>query len=466
MTLRRIAKRPFVPNGLLLLGLLACTGVFLKYCLWEDIYPGITSKVVSSTYSRSSLPPGARILGCELGGLSADDARERLLKLAAIIESEPVVLRYGGQEWRFDPKAAGIDFDVEATLKEVLSVRRQKRWYHSIWPHSEDSDSPIKITPIITGNTEAIHRYLSAIAQGINRRARNSYIFIDNEDHVHVIGAEPGRYVDHDRAKSMLVNAIRSVQGRSFELPIIPIEPEISTQEVQSLGIEVLLSSYITHLNDLASERSHNVQLALRAIDGTVLAPGEEFSFNALVGPRSRDAGYKEAPVVLGVELVPDLGGGVCQVSSTLYNAALLAGLEISARSHHSIVPAYVPPGRDATVAYDYLDLRFRNNLSHHIMVVTRLEGAKVIVKIFGHRKDKKQTRIETVIETEIPPDVIEKNDDSLPEGSRVVEDQGGNGYVVSVWRITEEGNEVKREFISRDRYKPRPMIIRVNKPL
>jgi len=131
----------------------------------------------------------------------------------------------------------------------------------------------------------------------------------------------------------------------------------------------------------------HNLQLAAEAIDGVILNPGELFSFNDVVGPWSYDKGYKKAPVSYTGLMVPAWGGGVCQVSSTLYNAALLAGLEIVERGPHYWGPNYIAPGRDAAVAYGELDLKFRNNLPKSLRIRARVRGEKLLVEICSRYK-------------------------------------------------------------------------------
>jgi putative cell wall-binding protein len=143
------------------------------------------------------------------------------------------------------------------------------------------------------------------------------------------------------------------------------------------------LSEYTTYFDSGMVNRSDNIRLAAEALNGHTLSPGDLFSFNQSVGRRTAEAGYKEAPIIMGEEFVPGVGGGVCQVSTTLYNAAVLADLEIVERHHHTLPVAYVPAGQDATVSYPALDLKFRNTLDVYIVIRSSVEGNTLTFQLY-----------------------------------------------------------------------------------
>src|SRR5205823_2528692 len=159
-------------------------------------------------------------------------------------------------------------------------------------------------------------------------------------------------------------------------------------------SINTVLAAYSTSMGGSSRNRRHNIQVACQAIDGTVLMPGEVFSYNDTVGPRSERAGFRTAPVIIHGELVPGTGGGICQVSSTLYNVALLGGLKIVRRSHHQFPVHYVPPGRDATVAYGSLDLRFANSLPRPVALDVKTAGSRVVIHLYGCAESKRDVQL------------------------------------------------------------------------
>jgi vancomycin resistance protein YoaR len=167
--------------------------------------------------------------------------------------------------------------------------------------------------------------------------------------------------------------------------------------------------------------------------------------------------------VVVNGKLVPGVGGGVCQVSSTLYNAVLLAGVKTVKRSRHSIAAAYVPPGRDATVAYGYLDYQFQNNTQDALVVDTEVGPNWVEVRLLGSPNPRRTVAIEVVTERVIAPRVVENPDKDLAFGHRVVASKGAPGFKVRVWRVfREDGCEIRREVVSTDEYLPLDGIVRV----
>lgn len=213
---------------------------------------------------------------------------------------------------------------------------------------------------------------------------------------------------------------------------------------------EVILGRYETALDGREPDQKHNAALSLRAIRGAVVKPGEEFSFNKAVGSWSRDKGFRRAPVSFNGSLIDAWGGGVCQTSTTLYNAALTAGLPISERHSHRFAPSYVPPGRDSAVAYPSIDLRFVNDTGAPLRIAGRIAQGRLIVELIG-RGPRKSVSVATRVLHRVPPDVIE-----LGTGrSAWVRSPGKPGWEVETTR-TVDGRKL---MVSRDSY---PVMRRV----
>ncbi len=164
------------------------------------------------------------------------------------------------------------------------------------------------------------------------------------------------------------------------------------------------LAGYTTPIEGRKENQSHNAALCVKHLEGTVIGPGETFSFNATVGSWSRDKGYRRAPVSFGGMLVDSWGGGVCQTSTTLYNAALLAGLDVTERHPHHYAPSYVSPGRDAAVAFPNVDLKIRNPYDFAVKIVGRVTPQGVTLEILGDGEQTNGFRIEQTIADYAPP--------------------------------------------------------------
>lgn len=231
---------------------------------------------------------------------------------------------------------------------------------------------------------------------------------------------------------------------------------------VQPAG-ETELGNFSTSLAGRTRNQRHNARLAAAALDGVVIPPGGEFSFNRTVGPWTRDKGYKRAPVSYGGEMVITWGGGVCQVSSTLYNAALLAGLTVLERDHHLWAPLYVPPGRDAAVAYGIADLRLRNPSSAPVRLETQIQGETLLCRFVSRARPEFQYRILTEFREKIPAPPVVRFDRNLPAGRQVRRTPGRPGCSVRTYRLTlSQGRVIAKAWLSDDEYKAMSAQVRV----
>ena len=216
---------------------------------------------------------------------------------------------------------------------------------------------------------------------------------------------------------------------------------------------EVELAHFVTSLKGRTPNQAHNAALAVRSINGRWLKPGEAFSFNKTVGSWSSDSGYKRAPVSYDGELVPAWGGGVCQTSTTLYNAALLAGLTVTERHRHRWHARYVAPGRDAAVAFSNIDLRFRNDHPWPVRLVGEVRGDLLRFRVVGKQRPPERWAIRQRVESVAEPTVITQQwREGLPV--RRVRNPGKRGCRVVTYRLRlREGKEVATELLSDDSY-------------
>ncbi|MHB9026043.1 MAG: VanW family protein [Armatimonadota bacterium] len=216
---------------------------------------------------------------------------------------------------------------------------------------------------------------------------------------------------------------------------------------------EQVLGSYATSLRGRTRGQSMNATRAARALDGTVIEAGHDLSFNRTVGSWTPDRGYVLAPVSYDGELIVDWGGGVCQTSTTLYNAALIAGLEVVERHRHSWAPGYVPPGRDAAVAQLTIDLRLRNPYPYPVRLRALAARDSIGFTIVGREAGPQAEVVGETLAT-VPPSEVFKNDDRLPAGQRRLVNHGKPGLRAAVYRTFLHGPRAgHRELVSQDSY-------------
>ena len=173
-----------------------------------------------------------------------------------------------------------------------------------------------------------------------------------------------------------------------YSIPLKTLYPNVTTSMIGTEAFPDQLASFSTNYNTRDTDRTTNLRLAANKVNGTVLMPGETFSYNKVVGQRTIAAGYKEAPIYVNGQVVDGLGGGICQISSTLYNAVIYANLDIVTRSNHQFVPSYVTASRDATVVYGSTDFQFKNNRKYPIKIMCSVSGGVASVRIFGLKQD------------------------------------------------------------------------------
>lgn len=224
----------------------------------------------------------------------------------------------------------------------------------------------------------------------------------------------------------------------------------------------VLMAEFSTTYPNSPPDRNYNLALAASKISGTVVPPGGLFSFNQTLGPAERAQGFRKAGVFVGNRIVQGYGGGVCQVSSTLYNAVVRAGLKVVQRRPHPMTVPYLPPGHDATIAYPYFDLKFRNTTSEPVRIGGEGQGETVRFRLFGVRKGP-ETRFETKILGKRPFSVVRIKDATLEAGEEKVAQGGLEGVTVHTWihQKWPDGRETTQD-LGVARYRPSPRVILV----
>lgn len=221
-----------------------------------------------------------------------------------------------------------------------------------------------------------------------------------------------------------------------------------------------VIAAYQSSTSGRTSAQLHNLRLAVRSINGTVLPPNGEFSFNRVVGSWSADRGYVKAPVSYDGELIPSWGGGVCQASSTLYNAALLSGMTVIERHRHQFPARYVPPGQDAAVAQYNIDLRFRNPYSFPVKIESEVEGNHIVCRMLAQQALDRTITVEREIrQVTVPSEVIRLGKRSFTRRWHVA-NHGAPGVQVAVYRRVTAVGRSTRSFVSEDSYPPMSRLV------
>jgi len=273
---------------------------------------------------------------------------------------------------------------------------------------------------------------------------------------VTIVPSVLGRDFDIQYAKNLLENK-KNQEGSSFEIPLKITYPKKVEQDLKDSLFKDELSSFSTKYNKWDKDRSNNVVLAASKINGVVLGPGDVFSYNQIVGQRTVEQGFKKAHVYMGGKIVDGLGGGICQVSTTLYNTVLFANLEVVERRNHNMLVGYVPPGRDATVSYGSIDFKFKNNYKAPIKILSAASEGKISIKIMGTNEypgRKIELETEILSSSYLPEKIID--DPTKLVGYYEVVQKSMRACKANTYKIIkQDGKMVSRKLISTNKYNP-----------
>ena len=403
---------------------------------------------------------GVAVEGVDLGGRSREEVVATLVSWQKEYHEKYIMIHYGDREVKVDASSIDLDVDVNAMLDEIFNYGRRGSWWERITNIYTSAKDGYPISLDVKYNEDKLNYLLEQWKEIIECPPRNAtYNMVTGK----IIPQELGYRLESDILGLLLLDSFKKTMDSPVILPVETLYPETTVEDIMNNGIRETLSTYTTIFNKQDNNRVENIKLAARKTNGHILYPGKVFSFNEVVGPRQKVYGFKEALEIIDGEFVPGVGGGICQVSSTLYNAAILANLDIVERYNHSKPLSYVPLGRDATVFFGELDFKFANNTSKPVMIITQVDDNKLIVGILGQRPLAETIEIKTVNQETIPPEIVRKPDTSLYIGETKIDKQGKPGYLVTTLRLVRsKGREIAREVLSKDTYLADDTIIKV----
>ncbi len=450
------------------------------------------------------LCPGLRAGGLSLGGLRRSEARERLEEAGwgKWLGRSVTVVFPDGSDYPVTAREAGMERDPAGIADELYAFGRSGEPLRDAADRLEAllfGAEPVPVTPP-EPEEEALRLAARRIAEASDRAVTPSVLFWD-EEAIRWTRGIPGRATDRAALALALAAAFREgretlawtpepllpedvdfrvlydwiacpaedarwdaecrvlpeTAGRSFdflaaqeaadrcgegETLVIPLErvaPMVTAEELQALLYRDELGSYVTELGGTET-RIMNIRLAAKALDGCLLLPGEEFSFNGRIGPRTEEAGYGSSLSYVDGEVVSEVGGGICQVSSTLYCACILADLEISFRTNHRYYQSYVPPGLDATVSWGWPDFNFVNSTEYPLRIEAACEDGRLTIALRGTQTREGHTELRWEVLETVAAGAVYREDPALAPGQSTVADYGREGMTVQTWRVRYDG--------------------------
>ena len=346
---------------------------------------GVSLAASNSVSESDKIVSGVESDGKDIGGMNEQQAK-KFFEQSAAQKSIPLTFSYGGMEFKIQPEEIDLTPQIDKAVTEAESYGRGGGLLGNLGEQVAclAGGRDVKLAAVYDENL--LNQKLDEIAAQVNVQPVNARCNLHSNGMIEPIAGVIGKKLDTEKLaaslKEPLTNLTISKQAVALELD--DVEPFIKTEDIEN--IDTILGEYSTYY--YPGDRGDNIWIAANAISDKILKTGWEFSFNTTVGPRTWDAGYKPAGVIINGKPDIDYGGGVCQVSSTLYNAILLAGLTPTERTPHFFQSSYIGYGRDATVADGQIDFKFRNDLPHTVYITASATGSTLTVSVLGTKAD------------------------------------------------------------------------------
>lgn len=465
------------------------------------------------------------INGISVSSLSTSEAKEKLNQEFEKTLSQEISITFDDYSTSLLPAEINFSYDIPKSLENAYSIGRTGNIFSNNFKILISTFKKNMISAEINYDEDKLENIIENISVEIPNLVIEPSYYISNDELIVTKGTN-GNRLNKEKTKDMLISAImnneKSItlpvetvsaqdvdiekiysevhcepqnasvtkdpysisvekQGVDFAISIdevknllsqpditevtIPLKYTDAEITVGDLGEDIFgykISSFPTKYDATNTNRATNLTLACEKINGTILQPGEVFSFNKVVGERTTKNGFKDAIIYVDGELDYGIGGGICQVSSTLYNAVLFANLDIVERKNHSMTVNYVPIGQDATVSYGSVDFKFKNSRNYPIKIVATTNSGILTISIYGVKEEKEYNvtlEVETIEKVDF--DVIYEYSSKIPVGQEFTKQTGKYGYKCSTYKIVSYGDqEISRTLLSTDTYKPQKAII------
>ena len=417
--------------------------------------------------------PGTFIDNVQVDGMTREEA---VRAVTAVHQDQDrafdITVTVGNESWHVNSERVPVSRNTEEIVERAWAAGRSNTaslGAGDVTPFQErvrtlteriDSSSPHPVTyaTVQDYDHEALRNLTDGIVNYVNRDPVNSVVqsFDFNTKTFSFTDDKPGAKIDPDVLYTQLTEVLDSGVTKK-ELWVVPDKIIADITKTELMNNFGLISAYSTQTTN-NKNRNTNIELSARAINGKTVLPGEIFSFNGATGERTAAKGYKEAPAISGGQSKDEVGGGVCQTSSTLFNAVVRADLEIIERNPHAWPSSYIEKGFDATVNWPGLDMKFRNNTDQPIFIVAGYKNRQVTVNIYGMslgagvKIDLESELVRTIPQPEGVNYVVNT---SLAPGETKKTVSARKGYEVNTWKIWYQGNrETKRELLFKTTYK------------
>ncbi|MBZ9636763.1 VanW family protein [Clostridium sp. FP1] len=412
----------------------------------------------------SLILPTVKIENEDLTGKTKKEAQKIMMdKYSSQVIKKKIDIVTKEKKYTLDYSMLDAKYNINEAIEEAYSYGRGMNMFQKYKAIKNPVLKQIKLT--FNYNDKIVDQMLTEIAKNTNKKAVNSTITMVSSGVFNVTNDASGRQLQADILKKDIkskINGVLSADVISIVAPVTEVKPKISQAALKSINTRI--STYTTNYESSAEGRATNIGLSTESINGTLLMPGDVFSFNGTVGERTAGRGYQSAGVIIGDKIEQGLGGGICQVSSTLYNAILGTELVSVERTHHTISSGYIPKGQDATVDYGNLDYKFKNTYKYPIYIEGVVSNRNIYFNVYSNSTLTNRTyEIVSEILEVTQPKTETIQDATKYEGESEIVKTGYNGFKVKVSRKTyENGKLVDTQVINKDTFNVINGVIKV----
>ncbi len=476
--------------------------------------------------NNSNIVSGVKIEGIDVSGLSKEDAKYKLNQVYTEKQAKDITLKYEEYETAVNIELIDAKYDIEKAVEEAISFGKENNIFVNNYQIllALIGKKEVKVDLLI--NEDNTKQIIDDISKNIPNAAKETEYYIEEDNLIITKGCEGLKIDENKLIEKLIENLKDINQNQNYiTIPVINkapdqidiekiheeiykevedayftkdpftihpevvgidfdieeakkiiseedkeqytiklkiTKPKVTTAQIGSEAFPNLLATYTTRYDASNRDRTTNLRIACQKINDKVVLPGEIFSYNQTLGKRTAAAGYKNAKVYENGEVVDGIGGGICQISSTLYNSVLMSNMQIVERRNHQFVTSYTPAGRDATVVYGMTDFRFKNTRENAIKIKASISNGIATVSIYGVKSDKEyDVSFSTKVISSIPYTVKYIEDNTLNEGVEKVKQSGANGTISETYIIKSlNGVVVSRELLSKDTYSAMQKII------
>jgi vancomycin resistance protein YoaR len=409
--------------------------------------------------------PGVTINNVDVGGLTIEEGQERLLNTVRLKEdNKKIIIEVENFKYVTNYKDLGVRVNIEQGLKDAFAYGKNLNFFskHQIIHNPKK----VNFNTNLDIDEKVVESIISNFESKINVKPINAELKHFGGGVFKVTAEQNGKKLNSVELKKAIYDGV----NKNLEEDVVirgsaqVIFSKITEEELKVINSKI--STFSTSLGNSSEPRNNNIKIATDTINGTILMPGDIFSFNNVVGKSTTEKGYKGAKVIVGDEFVDGIGGGICQVSTTLYNTVIKSELTVIERRNHSQAISYVPLGQDAMIFYGASDLKFLNDTEFPIYIEGYANDSSLTFNLYSDGELSLKTyELESKIVKTLKPRINITYDSTLPKGAMITEKEGKLGYEIELYKYSYLNNSlVGKELVSKSRYSSKDKYIRTGR--